>query len=50
MQELLYYASAARLREQVVQVGEPIELYLPVAGGTEATISTPDGRTETART
>ncbi|HEY7427505.1 MAG TPA: VWA domain-containing protein [Gemmataceae bacterium] len=51
MQELLYYASAARLREQVVQVGEPIELYLPnIAGDAEATISTPDGRTETART
>ncbi|HEY7314338.1 MAG TPA: VWA domain-containing protein, partial [Gemmataceae bacterium] len=51
MQELLYYASAARLREQVVQVGEPIELYLPdTVAGAEATISTPDGRTETART
>ncbi|HEY7154588.1 MAG TPA: VWA domain-containing protein [Gemmataceae bacterium] len=51
MQELLCYASAARLREQIVQVGEPIELYLPnTTGGTEATISTPDGRTETART
>ncbi|HEY7326561.1 MAG TPA: VWA domain-containing protein [Gemmataceae bacterium] len=50
MQELLYYASAARLREQVLQVGEPIELYLPnVAGGAEATITTPDGRTETSR-
>jgi hypothetical protein len=50
MQELLYYASAARLREQVVQVGEPIELYLPnVVGGAEATVSTPDGRTETTR-
>jgi len=50
MQELLYYVSAARLREQTVQVGEPIELYLPSSGGAEATISTPDGRTETART
>jgi hypothetical protein len=50
MQELLYYASAARLREQVLQVGEPIELYLAnVAGGSEATINTPDGRTESAR-
>ncbi len=50
MQELLYYASAARLREQLLQVGEPIELYLPnVVGGAEATINTPDGRTETAR-
>ncbi|HTU89070.1 MAG TPA: BatA domain-containing protein, partial [Gemmataceae bacterium] len=50
MQELLYYASAARLREQVVQVGEPIELYLPnVVGGAEATINTPDGRTDSAR-
>jgi hypothetical protein len=51
MQELLYYASSARLREQALQVGEPIELYLPnTSGGAEATISTPDGRTETART
>jgi hypothetical protein len=50
MQELLYYASAARLREQVLQVGEPIELYLPnVVGGAEATINTPDGRTESTR-
>ncbi|HTU19616.1 MAG TPA: VWA domain-containing protein, partial [Gemmataceae bacterium] len=50
MQELLYYASAARLREQILQVGEPIELYLPnVAGGAEATINTPDGRTDSAR-
>jgi hypothetical protein len=51
MQELLYYASSARLREQALQVGEPIELYLPnTSGGVDATISTPDGRTETART
>lgn len=50
MSELLYYASAARLREQVSQVGEPLELYLPnVADGAEAAIDTPDGRTETAR-
>ncbi len=50
MQELLYYASAARLREQVLQVGEPIELYLPnVASGAEATINTPDERTESTR-
>ena len=32
-------------------VGEPIELYLPtIAAGVDATISTPDGRTETAHT
>jgi hypothetical protein len=50
MQELLYYASSPRLREQALQVGEPIELYLPnVVGGSEATIGTPDGRTETTR-
>jgi hypothetical protein len=50
MSELLYYASASRLREQVLQVGEPIELYQSnVVGGAEATISTPDGRSETAR-
>ncbi|HTU21940.1 MAG TPA: VWA domain-containing protein, partial [Gemmataceae bacterium] len=50
MSELLYYASSSRLREQVLQVGEPIELYQPnVVVGAEASISTPDGRTETAR-
>jgi hypothetical protein len=38
------------LREQVLQVGEPLELYLPnVAGGAEANIITPDDRTETTR-
>jgi hypothetical protein len=51
MQELLYFAASSRLREQVLQVGEPIELFLPGAGGgMEAVISTPDGRTETGRT
>src|SRR5262249_46495971 len=50
MQELLYYASAARLREQVLQAGEPLQLYLPNAvSGAEATIATPDLRTESTR-
>lgn len=50
MQELLYYASAARLREQALQVGEPIELYLSnVVGGAQAIIHAPDGRTEATR-
>ncbi len=49
MQELLLYASSPLLREQALQVGEPIELYLPnVAGGGEAVVGLPDGRTESA--
>jgi hypothetical protein len=51
VQELLYFAASARLREQTVEVGEPLELYLPgTAGGLEAAVRTPDGRTESART
>ncbi len=51
MQELLHFAASARLREQSVEVGSPLELYLPGAvGGLEATVRTPDGRTESART
>jgi hypothetical protein len=50
MQELLFHASSPRLREQALQVGEPIELFLPnVAGGSDSTVDTPDGRNETAR-
>jgi hypothetical protein len=51
MQELLNFAASARLREQALEVGEPLELYLPnTAAGVEATVRTPDGRTETVRT
>jgi uncharacterized membrane protein len=51
MQELLYYASAGRLRERFSQVGEPLELFLPgTSAGVEGTVSTPDGRTEIVRT
>src|SRR5262249_37648533 len=42
MQEILYYAAAARLRERSLLVGEPIELYRPeAAGGVEATVDLP---------
>jgi hypothetical protein len=51
MQELTRFAVAGRLREQAVAVGEPLEEFLPTAGGTlEATVTTPDGRTETTHT
>ena len=52
MQELLYYASAARLREQV-RTGRRTDRVVLAQHGrrhAEATISTPDGRTETVRT
>jgi hypothetical protein len=49
MHELLYFAAAPRLREQTLDVGEPIELPLPqTAGGVAATVKTPDGRSENA--
>jgi hypothetical protein len=49
--ELLNFAAASRLREQSVQVGEPIELFLPGASGTlDAVVHTPDGRQESVRT
>jgi hypothetical protein len=51
MQELLNFAASARLCEQALEVGEPVDLYLPnTAAGIEATVRTPDGRTETVRT
>jgi hypothetical protein len=51
MQELLFYAASGRLREQSGQAGEPFELFLPgIAAGLDASVTTPDGRTETART
>jgi hypothetical protein len=49
MHEVLYFAAAPRLREQTVDVGEPIELPLPqTGGGVAAAVKTPDGRTENA--
>jgi hypothetical protein len=51
MNELALFATAGRLREQAIEVGQPLELFLATPdGGTEGTILTPDGRTETART
>ncbi len=42
MQEILYHAAAARLRERSLLVGEPIELHRPEAGGgVEATVDLP---------
>ena len=42
MQELLYHAASARLRERALLVGEPIELVRSdVASGIEATVETP---------
>jgi hypothetical protein len=47
MHELLYFAAAPRLREQTLDVGEPIELTLPqTAGGVAGIVKTPDGRSE----
>jgi hypothetical protein len=49
--ELALFASAGRLREQSIEVGQALELFLGTPdGGTEGNILTPDGRTETART
>jgi Aerotolerance regulator N-terminal/von Willebrand factor type A domain len=50
MNELLYFASAGRLQEQSIEVGQAIELYLPLVAEVEATIETPDGRTEKVQT
>ena len=51
MQELLFYASSGRLREQDQTVGDLLEVFLDTtATGSEAKIHTPDGREETART
>jgi hypothetical protein len=42
MQELLHFAAASRLREQALNVGDAIELFLPGAtGGAQATIELP---------
>ncbi len=51
MQELLRFAIAGRLREQAALVGDPLEEFLPLgSAGLDATIVTPDGRTETTQT
>lgn len=50
MQELVRYASAGRLREQTLTVGDPLEEYLPVTGSAEYTVHTPDGRKVTTAT
>jgi hypothetical protein len=51
VQELMRYAVAGRLREQAVTVGDPLEEFLaPGAGALDASILTPDKRTESTRT
>ncbi len=51
MNELVLFAAAGRLREQAVEVAQPLELFLDTPdGGLAASIATPDGRTESART
>jgi len=46
MHEILQFSVAGRLRGQALQVGDPIEEFLPAgSGGLEFAISTPDGRT-----
>jgi hypothetical protein len=50
-QELMSYAVSGRLREQAVTVGDPLEEFLPPGGGAlDATVTTPDRRTESTRT
>jgi hypothetical protein len=50
MQEVLYQAAAARLRERALRVGEPIELYLPSAeAGIEAGVESPVDPLDPAR-
>lgn len=41
LQEVVYYAAAARLRERALLVGEVIELFLPSAASVEATFELP---------
>jgi hypothetical protein len=51
MNELMYFASSGRLREQEQTVGDVLEVFLPTSKtGAEAKIKTPDGREETAHT
>ena len=46
MDRLMHFAAAGRLREQAVEVGDPIELFLATAGAGSAVVHTPDGREE----
>jgi hypothetical protein len=47
---LMNFAASGRLREQAVEVGDPLELYVDsAAGGADAVVHTPDGP-RTART
>jgi uncharacterized membrane protein len=49
MQEILYHAAAARLRERALLVGEPIELHrADTATGIEAVLDTPRDPLDTA--
>jgi Aerotolerance regulator N-terminal/von Willebrand factor type A domain len=43
---LMYFSAAGRLRERAIEVGEPIELFLPTAATGAAVVHTPDGREE----
>ena len=45
---LMHFAAAGRLREQSVEVGDAIELFLPNSAGGSASVHTPDGRDESA--
>src|SRR5262249_60348236 len=48
---VLHWAARGRARGGAAAVGEPLELFLPnAAGGAEAVVEVPDGRTETTRT
>jgi len=38
MNELLYFASSGRLQEQSLEVGQPLEMYLPGTSAVEATV------------
>jgi hypothetical protein len=50
-QELMRLAVSGRLREQAVNVGDPIEEFLaPGAGSLDAAVTTPDNRNESTRT
>jgi hypothetical protein len=53
MQELLQYASAGRLREKAISVGDPIEEFRPTPGGGQEVrirIPGPEQREESVRT
>ena len=45
---LMHYAAAGRLREQAVDVGDAVELFLPNSAGGSAAVHTPDGREESS--